>query len=175
MNEFHSNSEERKMKRISVVLGSKSDIEIYKKIDSVFKEFNLPFEKRIISAHRAPNMLRKYIEDAEGRGIKIFIAVAGMSAALPGVIASYTTLPVIGVPVALSCLTMGFDSLLSIVQMPPGVPVATVALNGGKNAALLAIEILAVSDDELSERLKLYKSKLQEDVIEQNKEMEVYE
>jgi len=149
---------------ISVILGSDSDIEIYKDVASVLKDFDIPFEKRIISAHRTPDDLREYVGDAEQRGIKVFITIAGMAAALPGVVASFTTLPVIGVPVALKSPVMGFDSLFSMLQMPPGIPVATVAINGGKNAALLAAQILGNSNPSISKQLKSYREDLRKRV-----------
>jgi 5-(carboxyamino)imidazole ribonucleotide mutase len=149
---------------ISVILGSDSDIEIYKDVSSVLKDFDIPFEKRIISAHRTPDELREYVGGAEQRGIKVFITIAGMAAALPGVVASFTTLPVIGVPVALRSPVMGFDSLFSMLQMPPGIPVATVAINGGKNAALLAAQILGNSNPSISEQLKSYREDLRKRV-----------
>ena len=152
------------MNIISVILGSDSDIEIYKDVASVLKDFDIPFEKRIISAHRTPDDLREYVGDAEQRGIKVFITIAGMAAALPGVVASFTTLPVIGVPVALKSPVMGFDSLFSMLQMPPGIPVATVAINGGKNAALLAAQILGNSNPSISEQLKSYREDLRKRV-----------
>lgn len=156
------------MTTVSVILGSDSDRDIYSGIASTLNDFGIPHEKRIISAHRTPDILEKYVAEAEKRGIRIFIAVAGMAAALPGVIASLTTLPVIGVPVAHSSPVMGMDSLLSMVQMPPGVPVATVALNGGKNAAILAAEILAFSDESLSRKVKELREMQRQRVIEKD-------
>lgn len=153
------------MNAVAVVLGSDSDIEIYKKVSAVLTEFDVSFEKRIISAHRTPDLLRDYVLNAEKNGIKVFIAIAGMAAALPGVIASFTTRPVIGVPVALKSPVMGFDSIFSMLQMPPGIPVATVAVNGGKNAGLLALEILALTDQDLSVRLKSFKVNQKESVV----------
>jgi 5-(carboxyamino)imidazole ribonucleotide mutase len=154
---------------VSIILGSDSDIDVFKKASSVLEEFGISYERRIISAHRTPEILRDYVKDAQRRGVKVFIAIAGMSAALPGVIASLTTLPVIGVPVAINSTLLGFDSLLSIVQMPPGVPVATVSVNGGKNAALLAVEILALSDSELTKKLEAYRAEQQASIIEKDK------
>ncbi|MCK4803266.1 MAG: 5-(carboxyamino)imidazole ribonucleotide mutase [Spirochaetes bacterium] len=150
---------------VAVILGSDSDIEIYEKVSAVLTEFEVSFEKRIISAHRTPDLLRDYVIGAEKKGIKVFIAIAGMAAALPGVIASFTTRPVIGVPVALKSPVMGFDSLFSMLQMPPGIPVATVAVNGGKNAGLLALEILALTERDLSDRLKSFKNNQREKVV----------
>jgi 5-(carboxyamino)imidazole ribonucleotide mutase len=153
---------------ISIVLGSDSDVEIYKDIASVLKGLDVQFEKRIISAHRCPDILKEYVKNAEGRGIKLFIAVAGMAAALPGVIASHTLLPVIGVPAALKSPVGGLDSLLSMLQMPPGIPVACVALNGGRNAALLASQILALHDDSLMKRLKSNREDMKKRVAEKD-------
>jgi len=142
------------MKEISVILGSDSDISILNEIKSIFNIFEIEFDKRIISAHRTPEILTNYIKSSEENGVKVFIAAAGMSAALPGVVASLTTRPVIGVPAYKEGNPFtGMDSLLSIVQMPPGVPVATVSINGGKNAALLALRILSIENDGM--RLKL--------------------
>ncbi len=152
------------MSIISVILGSDSDIEIYKDVASVLKDFDITFEKRIISAHRTPDELRKYVYDAEQRGVKVFITIAGMAAALPGVVASFTTVPVIGVPVAFKSPVMGFDSLFSMLQMPPGIPVATVAINGGRNAALLAAQILGNSNPSISKQLKSYREDLRKRV-----------
>jgi 5-(carboxyamino)imidazole ribonucleotide mutase len=157
---------------ISVILGSDSDIEIYKDVSSVLKDFDIPFEKRIISAHRTPDELREYVGGAEQRGIKVFITIAGMAAALPGVVASFTILPVIGVPVALKSPVMGFDSLFSMLQMPPGIPVATVAINGGKNAALLAAQILGNSNPLISEQLKSYREDLRKRVRRKNQKFQ---
>lgn len=160
------------MNIISVILGSDSDIEIYKDVASVLKDFDIPFEKRIISAHRTPDELREYVGGAEQRGIKVFITIAGMAAALPGVVASFTTLPVIGVPVALQSPVMGFDSLFSMLQMPPGIPVAIVAINGGKNAALLAAQILGNSNPLISEQLKSYREDLRKCVRRKNQKFQ---
>ena len=154
---------------ISIVLGSDSDVEIYRDIASALKDLDVPFEKRILSAHRCPDILREYVTAAEGRGVKIFIAVAGMAAALPAVIASHTLLPVIGVPVALKSPVGGLDSLLSMLQMPPGIPVACVALNGGRNAALLAAHILALSDDNIMRRLQTGREDMKKRVVEKDR------
>lgn len=156
------------MPKISVILGSYSDKNVYAGIASTLEDFGLSHEKRIISAHRTPDILKSYVAEAEAKGISVFIAVAGMAAALPGAIASFTTCPVIGVPVASGSSTMGMDSLFSMVQMPPGVPVATVALNGGKNAAILAAEILSLSDIKLAEKLKAVRERQRQMVIEKD-------
>lgn len=156
------------MIKISVILGSDSDKDVYSGIASTLNDLGLSHEKRIISAHRTPDILKAYVAEAEAKGISIFIAVAGMAAALPGVIASFTTCPVIGVPVASGSAAMGMDSLFSMVQMPPGVPVATVALGGGRNAAILAAEMLSISDKELAEKLKAAREKQRQKVIDKD-------
>jgi 5-(carboxyamino)imidazole ribonucleotide mutase len=160
------------MKRVSVILGSDSDLDICADAVAVLDELRIHHEKRILSAHRTPDELASYVRSAEKNGVLVFIAIAGMAAALPGVVAACTTLPVIGVPVAGKSSVMGFDSLLSMVQMPPGVPVAVVALNGGKNAALLAAEILALGDPSISTSLKSYREKLKKGVLEKNRKLQ---
>ncbi|MFW6138502.1 MAG: 5-(carboxyamino)imidazole ribonucleotide mutase, partial [Spirochaetota bacterium] len=152
------------MSQVSVILGSNSDKEVFRGISTIFNEFGVSFEKRIISAHRTPEVLKEYVEKSEKNGTKVFIGVAGMAAALPGAIASYSNRPVIGVPVALNSPVMGLDSIFSILQMPPGIPVATVGANNGKNAALLAVEILAASDTMLHQKLVSYRQKQKQKV-----------
>ncbi len=147
-------------KKVAVILGSKSDLERMKPAEEVFKDFGVEFELKILSAHRAPNLVKEYVLNLESRGFEVVIAAAGMAAHLPGVVASLTPLPVIGVP--LSATFQGLDSLLSIVQMPPGVPVATMAVDGAKNAALFACQILSLSYPELRQQLKDYKQGLEE-------------
>ncbi|NMB82619.1 MAG: 5-(carboxyamino)imidazole ribonucleotide mutase [Ignavibacteria bacterium] len=156
---------------IVIIMGSESDLPVMNKAVEVLKEFGVQYEIRILSAHRVPSKLKEFIEDYEKRGTKIFIAGAGLAAHLPGVIASFTSLPVIGVPLKSGALN-GLDSLLSIVQMPPGVPVATVAIDGSKNAALLALQILATSDKELSEKLSDYKKNMEEAVLKKDTELQ---
>lgn len=156
---------------IVIIMGSESDLPVMNKAVEVLKEFGVQYEIRILSAHRVPSKLKEFIEDSEKRGTKIFIAGAGLAAHLPGVIASFTSLPVIGVPLKSGALN-GLDSLLSIVQMPPGVPVATVAIDGSKNAALLALQILATSDKELSEKLSDYKKNMEEAVLKKDTELQ---
>ncbi len=158
------------MSAVSIILGSNSDIEVFDGASSILKDFDIPFEKRIISAHRTPALLKEYVIDAEKRGVKVFIAIAGMAAALPGVVASYTTLPVIGVPVALKSPAMGLDALFSVVQMPPGIPVATVALNGGRNAAILAAEILALTDQGIGDKLKNFRELQRRSIVQKDKD-----
>lgn len=146
---------------ISIIMGSDSDLPVLKDAAKTLEEFAVTFEIKIISAHRNPAGLNQYCQSAQDKGVKIFIAAAGGAAHLAGVIAAHTTLPVIGIPVKAWSLE-GLDSLLSTVQMPPGVPVATVGINGAKNAAILAIQILALSDDNLKNKLSGYKQKWKE-------------
>ena len=145
-------------------MGSTSDYEVMKDACSVLDEFGVEYEKKVVSAHRTPDLMYEYAKEAEGRGIKVIIAGAGGAAHLPGMVAAMTTLPVIGVPVKSRALN-GLDSLLSIVQMPGGVPVLTVAINGAKNAALSAISILALSSPKLSKQLKEYRANQTETVL----------
>lgn len=144
---------------ISIIMGSDSDLPIMEKIIDVCKEFSVAYEMRVISAHRNPLEIMEYGQNVHKRGIKVVIAGAGGAAHLPGVIAGNTPLPVIGVPIKSKALN-GMDSLLSIVQMPPGVPVATVAIDGAKNAALLAMQILAIGDDDMMNKYIDYKKKI---------------
>jgi len=146
---------------VSIVMGSKSDEGHLEPTLKILDELGIPWEKRVLSAHRQPDELRAYVRETEGKGARLFIAAAGLSAALPGVIASHTLKPVIGVPVPGGPLA-GVDALLSIVQMPGGIPVATVGLgsHGSKNAAVLAAEILALSDETVRERLRQYREGL---------------
>lgn len=147
------------MAKVRIILGSKSDLEICKPIEEILNEFGVENELFISSAHRNPKKTTKLATEAEEEGVKVIIACAGLAAHLPGVVAAQTTLPVIGVPIASGALN-GVDALYSIAQMPPGVPVACVAINGAKNAAYLAIQILANSDDELREKYRAYKESL---------------
>lgn len=146
----------KEMMKVAIVMGSISDEPIMKNASDTLKDFGIECETHILSAHRMPNKTREFAENLKKSGIGIVIAGAGKAAHLPGVIASYTELPVIGVPIKTSDLG-GMDSLLSIVQMPSGVPVACVAINGAKNAALLAIEIIALSDEDMAEKIKKFK------------------
>tara|TARA_B100001245_G_C22567476_1_gene282797 strand:- start:81 stop:572 length:492 start_codon:yes stop_codon:yes gene_type:complete len=156
---------------ISIIMGSKSDLETMKKASEVLDELKVPYEIKIVSAHRTPDLMFQFAENAKERGIKVIIAGAGGAAHLPGMTASKTILPVIGVPVKSSSLN-GLDSLLSIVQMPKGVPVATVAIgeNGSSNAALLAAQILGLNDLELQERIYKRRKKISE-IIEKESEV----
>jgi 5-(carboxyamino)imidazole ribonucleotide mutase len=150
--------------KVSVVLGSESDMEVFRKVSQVLDDFGVSYDRRILSAHRTPDLLKDHVLRAERGGTRVFIAVAGMSAALPGVIASHTVRPVIGVPVASNSPVLGFDSMLSMVQMPPGIPVAAVSVNGGMNAGLLAVEILALEDPSLAEKLTSFRSRQREKI-----------
>jgi len=156
---------------IGIIMGSDSDLPVMKKAIEVLREFDVPFELKIISAHRTPELLQEWCRSLSTKGIKVVIAAAGGAAHLPGVTASYLTLPVIGVPISSKSLN-SLDSLLSIVQMPAGVPVATVGIDGAKNAALLAIQILAIADVDLKEKLVSYKKKLAEDSKRKNDGLE---
>ncbi len=146
--------------KVAIIMGSESDAEEMKPASEVLNELGIKNESRVISAHRTPDRLREYILDAEKNGVKVFIGGAGMAAALPGVIAAHTHLPVLGVPIESKSLK-GLDSLLSIAQMPPGIPVGTLAIGsaGSKNAGLLAAAILSLSDQEIESKLKNYRKK----------------
>ena len=152
------------MLRVGVIMGSSSDYEVMKDAVEVLEKFNIPYEKKIVSAHRTPDLLCEYAKTAKERGIEVIIAGAGGAAHLPGMVASMTTLPVVGVPVKSRALN-GLDSLLSIVQMPGGVPVGTMAINGAKNAALFAISILGINDKEVSKKLAEFREKQTKDVL----------
>lgn len=155
---------------VSILMGSDSDLPVMKEASSVCEEFGIGYEMKIISAHRTPNVLAEYASSASSRGIKVIIAGAGGAAHLPGVTAAFTPLPVIGIPIMSKSLN-GLDSLLSIVQMPSGVPVATVAINGAKNAGLLAMQIIAIGNKELLEKMIQYKKKLAEESIAKNEKI----
>ena len=152
---------------IGVIMGSDSDLPVMEKAFEVCREFNIPFEVKILSAHRTPEEHAEYSRTSEERGLKVIIAAAGGAAHLPGVTAANTLLPVIGVPVKGKSFE-GMDSLLSIVQMPSGIPVATVAVNGAKNAAILAVEILSVSDNNIKNKLKDYRVRMAEASMNKN-------
>jgi 5-(carboxyamino)imidazole ribonucleotide mutase len=144
---------------VGVIMGSDSDYDVMSGATDALREFDVPYEVRVVSAHRTPLGMAEYAQQAAGRGLKVIIAGAGGAAHLPGMVASLTTLPVIGVPVPLKHLD-GMDSLLSIVQMPAGVPVATVSIGGARNAGLLAVRILAVDDEELTARVEVFQDTL---------------
>lgn len=155
---------------VGIIMGSDSDLPILKEAAEVLEEFNVGFEINVYSAHRSPKETQKYVESAKERGLKVIIAAAGGAAHLAGVTAAHTTLPVIGVPVMSKSLD-GMDSLLSTVQMPPGIPVATVGINGAKNAGLLAVQILATSNEELTKQLEEYKKSLESGVLKKNEKI----
>ncbi len=148
---------------VGIVLGSDSDLPRMNECRRVLDDFGVRGEMRILSAHRVPDEVARYGREARGRGLKVLVAGAGLAAHLPGVLAAYTTLPVIGVPLAAGALN-GLDALYAIVQMPPGVPVATVGIDGARNAGLLAVQILALSDPQLAGRLAAYKQEMAEAV-----------
>lgn len=149
---------------IGVIMGSQSDYDVMKAACDTLDEFGVEYEKKIVSAHRTPDLLCDYAKSAKSRGLKVIIAGAGGAPHLPGMISAMTTLPVVAVPVKSSNLS-GLDSLLSIVQMPGGVPVGTMAINGAKNAAFYAISMLALSDEELAKKLEEFRAKQTEDVL----------
>lgn len=151
-------------------MGSTSDLPVMEKAMKFLDDMEVPFEVNALSAHRTPDAVEKFAKDAAGRGLKVIIAGAGMAAALPGVIAASTTLPVIGVPIKGSAFD-GMDAMLSIIQMPPGIPVATVGINGAMNAAILAVEIMALADDKLAEKMKVYKAGLKNKIEKANKDL----
>jgi phosphoribosylaminoimidazole carboxylase PurE protein len=148
--------------KVAIIIGSKSDTGVAEKAEAVLREFGVPFESMVISAHRNPSRARKIVMAAEGSGFSVIIAMAGLAAHLPGVVASMTTLPVIGVPVEAGPLK-GEDALLSIVQMPPGIPVACVGIGNATNAALLAVEILGCADPALRIKMKEYRKRFNDD------------
>ena len=155
---------------VSIIMGSTSDLPVMEKAAHLLNDMHVPFEMNALSAHRTPEAVEQFAKNAAARGIKVIIAAAGMAAALPGVIAANTTLPVIGVPVKGSVLD-GVDALYSIIQMPPGIPVATVAINGAMNAAILAVQILALGDAGLAEAFASYKEGLKKKITKANEEL----
>lgn len=158
------------MKKVALIMGSDSDLPVVEKAFEVFKEYSVPFEVHVYSAHRTPKEAKAFAENAAKNGFGAIICAAGKAAHLAGAIAASTTLPVIGIPVKSSTLD-GLDALLSTVQMPAGIPVATVAIDGAKNAALLAVQILAVSDDALAEKLKKSRMAAAEQVLKKDAEI----
>lgn len=157
--------------KVGVIMGSKSDLSVMEGAVEILQKFNIPYEVQIVSAHRTPEKMLDYGYSAEKRGLKVIIAGAGGAAHLPGMVAATSTLPVIGVPVKSSNSIDGWDSVLSILQMPGGVPVATVALNASKNAGLLAVQILATSDNKLMQAYYAYKEELKDKVAKMNEEL----
>ena len=154
---------------VSVIMGSTSDLPIMEKALKFLDEMEIPFEVNALSAHRTPTEVEEFAHGAKGRGIKVIIAAAGMAAHLPGVIAAMTPLPVIGVPI--KSTIEGLDALLAIVQMPPGIPVATVGINASLNAAILAMQMLALSDEAVSERFEAYKAGLAQKIAKANEQL----
>ena len=155
---------------VSIIMGSTSDLPIMEKACQFFEEMAIPFEVNALSAHRTPAEVSDFARNAQGRGIRVIIAGAGMAAALPGVIAAETPLPVIGVPIKGSVLE-GLDATFAIMQMPPGIPVATVAINGAQNAAILAMQMLALADDAIMQKLVAYKAGLKNKIVKANEEL----
>jgi len=156
---------------VSVIMGSKSDLDIMKGAIEALKEFDVSYDIQVLSAHRAPALVMDYVKTSEENGVKIFICGAGQAAHLAGLVSANTYLPVIGVPVASGALN-GMDALLATVQMPKGIPVATVAISGAYNAGLLAVQILSVANEKIAQKLKKYKINLQEKVKEISKEVQ---
>jgi 5-(carboxyamino)imidazole ribonucleotide mutase len=155
--------------KVSIIMGSTSDYKIMEKAAELLNDFKIPFEINALSAHRTPDEVEDFAKNAASRGIQVIIAAAGMAAHLCGVIAASTSLPVIGVPISASL--GGMDALLAIVQMPPGIPVATVGINGALNAGILAVQMLAVGDAELQKRLVEYKTGLKKKIVKANEEL----
>lgn len=156
--------------KVSIIMGSTSDLPVMEKACQFLEEMEIPFEVNALSAHRTPAEVSDFARNAHKRGVKVIIAGAGMAAALPGVIAAETPLPVIGVPIKGSVLD-GVDATLSMLQMPPGIPVATVAINGAQNAAVLAMQIMAVGDAQMQEKVLSYKQGLKKKIVKANEEL----
>lgn len=154
---------------VSIIMGSTSDLTVMEAAANFLNEMHIPFEMNALSAHRTPDEVADFAKNAQSRGIKVIIAGAGMAAHLPGVIAAMTSLPVIGVPIKSSL--EGLDSILAILQMPPGIPVATVALNGAQNAAILALQILSLSDENLMKKNQAFKENLKTKIVKANEEL----
>ncbi len=155
--------------KVSIIMGSTSDLPVMEKAANVLDSLKIPFEINALSAHRTPEEVEKFAKEAQQRGIEVIIAGAGMAAHLPGVIAAFTAIPIIGVPIKASL--DGLDALLAIVQMPPGIPVATVSINGAQNAGILAAQIIANKDEEVRERVLNFKENLKEKIINANNEL----
>ncbi len=153
---------------VGIIMGSESDLHIMQQAADMLKDFDIAYQIDIVSAHRTPDVMREYALAARDKGLQVIIAGAGGAAHLPGMVAAYTTLPVIGVPIKSSNSIDGWDSILSILQMPNGVPVATVALNAGKNAGILATQIVGSNDAGIADKLQTYKEKLKQDVAAMN-------
>ena len=155
---------------VSIIMGSTSDLPVMEAAAKFFDEMEIPFEMNALSAHRTPEKVEEFAKNAHKRGVKVIIAGAGMAAHLPGVIASMTSLPIIGVPI--KATMEGIDALLSIVQMPPGIPVATVGLNAAKNAAILSAQILALSDENLAAKVHQFKEELKNKIVKANEDLD---
>jgi 5-(carboxyamino)imidazole ribonucleotide mutase len=155
--------------KVSIIMGSTSDLDVMEKAAKFLEDLEIPFEMNALSAHRTPAEVEIFAKNAKDNGIKVIIAGAGMAAHLPGVIAAMTPIPVIGVPINASL--SGFDSILAILQMPPGIPVATVAVNGALNAAILAVQMMATGDEALMQKLIDYKESLKEKIVKANQEL----
>ncbi len=154
---------------VSIIMGSTSDLPVMEKAMKQLEELQIPFEVNALSAHRTPDAVEQFAKEARGRGIQVIIAAAGMAAALPGVIAASTNVPVIGVPI--KGMLDGLDAMLSIIQMPPGIPVATVGVNAAQNAAILAAQIIALSDDAVATKMDDYKARLGEKIKKANEQL----
>lgn len=157
--------------KVSIIMGSTSDMPIMQEAAKVLNEFQIPFEINALSAHRVPEQVADFAKNAHKKGIRVIIAGAGGAAHLPGVVAAFTPLPVVGVPCRSSISIDGWDSVLSILQMPPGIPVATVALDGGQNAGILAVQLLATGDDALLQKVADYKENLKKKILKANEEL----
>lgn len=155
--------------KVSIIMGSTSDLDVMAKAAKLLEDFEIPFEMNALSAHRTPEAVEIFAKGAKDRGIKVIIAGAGMAAHLPGVIAAMTPIPIIGVPI--NATLSGFDSILAILQMPPGIPVATVAVNGALNAAILAVQMMATGDEVLMQKLIEYKESLKQKIVKANEEL----
>lgn len=154
---------------VSIIMGSTSDLPVVEKAAKFLDEMEIPFEMNALSAHRTPDQVEEFARGAKDRGIKVIIAAAGMAAHLPGVIAAMTTLPVIGIPI--KATFEGLDAMLAIIQMPPGIPVATVGLNAAQNAAILATEMLALTDDGIARKFAAYKAGLAQKIVKANADL----
>lgn len=157
--------------KVSIIMGSTSDMPVMEEAAKILNEFKIPFEINALSAHRVPEQVADFAKKAHSKGIRVIIAGAGGAAHLPGVVAAFTPVPVIGVPCRSSISIDGWDSILSILQMPPGIPVATVALDGGENAGILAVQILAAGDDELLKKIIVFKENLKNKILKANQEL----
>jgi 5-(carboxyamino)imidazole ribonucleotide mutase len=157
--------------KVSIIMGSTSDMPIMLEAAKILNEFEIPFEINALSAHRVPEQVADFAKNAHAKGIRVIIAGAGGAAHLPGVVAAFTPVPVIGVPCRSTISVDGWDSILSILQMPPGIPVATVALDGGQNAGILAVQILATGDEQLLKKVIAFKENLKNKILNANKEL----